>query len=369
MMAPGHRPRSIGGWRGIVFLAVSLLLRDFLSPTAIAQADPLASLRTFSDLGPIDLRKLHEGEILGPPGSPMRYPNGFQTETCFAVPVAPEEVARRLQIWDPSLHPTLKTIAFYRVSDPCSAADFDRLNFIPGNQPLRWLLKRSLATTAQKSDLHLSRAEAQRLGACVKEKPTPEAVAACWTKLLLERARLFQRDGFAGVVPYELCGDTVSPFDCLRAMLRERPAVALEFRSLLCQSRLLGEPSPGSVVPKAFHYWGVYEANAHGTLTLGVVYLLPLADRYQLLDAQYYVSGTYFTSVTLYEVWPCQVGDKTGALVWRGDFFAAPNLPYTKGIERLAYGVVVLQELKKNIRCFQDDIRRPAAGEASNKVP
>jgi hypothetical protein len=366
MLPSGYTPRPIRDGLGVALVVTSFLLTALACPAAVAQTDPLESLKTFSELGPIDLGKLHEGEIRGVPGSPMVFPNGFWTETCFAVQLAPEEVARRLLFWNPSLHPTLKAIVFQKVSDPCTASDFDRLSFIPGNRPLRWLLDKSMATTAQKSELHLSRAESQQLADCVKGKPPPEAVAACWTKLLLERATAFRRDGFAGVAPYDLRDGTVSPFDCLRAMVRERPAVALEFKSLLRQSGLLGDPQTETVALKAFHYWGVYEANYHGTLTLGVVYLLPEGDRYQLLDVQYYVSGTYYTSATLYEVWPSQAGEKTGAVVWRGDFFAAPNLAYTKGIERLAYGAVVLQELKKNIRCFQDDISRPVASEAIN---
>jgi hypothetical protein len=345
---------------GFFFLGLSLF------GPAVADNDPFERLKTFSELAPIDLRKLQEGDIRGEPGSPMSFPNGFWAETCFAVPVAAEEVARRLQIWNPSLHPTLKAIEFHKVSVPCNAADFERLIFTPGNRPLRWLLDKSLATTARKSELNLSSAEAQQLGDCLKGKPPPQVVAACWSKLLLERATAFQRDGFAGMAPYTLSGENVSPAICLREMMRERPGVAKEFAPLLSQSGVLRDVPP--VTLKAFHYWGMYEANHHGTLTLGVVYLLPAGDRYQLLDAQYYVSSTYYTSVTLYEVWPSQVGEKPGALVWRGDFFAAPSLAYAKGFERLAYGTVMLQELKKTIRFFQDDLRRPLGEEVTKPL-
>jgi hypothetical protein len=112
----------------------------------------------------------------------------------------------------------------------------------------------------------------------------------------------------------------------------------------------------------------LYEANRRATLTLGALYLLPLADRYQLLDAQYYVSGTYYTFVTLYEVWPIQAGGKLGALVWRGDFFSAPTLAYTRGVERLAYGAFMLQEPKKTIRSFQKDVLNPNV-EPGSKPP
>jgi hypothetical protein len=43
--------------------------------------------------------------------------------------------------------------------------------------------------------------------------------------------------------------------------------------------------------------------------------------------------------------------------VWRGDFFAAPMLAFTKGTERIAYGALMLQDIKKEIRCFQDEAK------------
>jgi hypothetical protein len=64
----------------------------------------------------------------------------------------------------------------------------------------------------------------------------------------------------------------------------------------------------------------------------------------------------YYTYVTLYQVWPIQERGRSGALVWRGDFFAAPTLTFTKGAERLAYGAIMLQELKKAVRCFQEHV-------------
>jgi len=85
-------------------------------------------------------------------------------------------------------------------------------------------------------------------------------------------------------------------------------------------------------------------------------YLLPVGDHHQLLDVQYYVSGVYYACVTLYEVWPIREGARLGSLVWRGDFFAAPTLAFTKGTDRLAYGAIMLQELKKAVRCFQKNV-------------
>ena len=87
------------------------------------------------------------------------------------------------------------------------------------------------------------------------------------------------------------------------------------------------------------------------------MYLLAVGNHYQLADMEYYVNASYFTSITLMEVWPIQDGAKPAALVWRDDYFAAPMLAFTKGTERIAYGALMLQDIKKEIRCFEDDVK------------
>ena len=213
----------------------------------------------------------------------------------------------------------------------------------------------TLATTADKSDLDLTRAEAQQLADCAKSKPDPQDIGACSGELLHELAAAFQREGFGGLPPYEANGVTVSPGTQLREMMRDQPAVARQFATLLRQSGLLGEQWAESLTPTL--YWTLFEANHHATLSLGAIYLLPQGDHYQLLDVQYYVSGKYYAAATLCEIWPIHLGEKSGALVWRGDFVAAPTLAFTKGTDRIIYGAILLQEIKKVVRCFQDDLR------------
>lgn len=335
-------------------------ISDGLPPaTAVAADDPLPSLKSFSAFTSVDLRRLEGGEILGEPGSQMEFPNGISTETCFAVLVPAEEAARRLQIWDPSLHGTLKTLQFHLVKKSCTAADFQSLTLLPANRPQRWLIDKSLATVSGKSELNLSRDEGQQLSALARTKPSPEAISAFWSKVLLDRTTRFQEQGFAGLPRYEMADQPISPLVHLRALLAERKAIAGEFAPLLNRCGMLGDSGKPTLEP--FHYWALYEANRHATLTLGAVYLLPTSDRFQLLDVQYYVNGTYYTFATLYDVWPIELGQKPAALVWRGDFFSAPRLAYTRGVERLAYAAVMLQELKSSIRSFQKEVLNPAA--------
>lgn len=344
---------SVPSSSGILLLGI--IVSHGLSLGEMAGADPLERLKTFTAFESIDVGKLQAGEILGEPGSPMKFANGISAETCFAVRVPAAEAARQLQVWDPSLRGTVKTLEFHPVKSPCTAADFQNLSLNPEYRPHRWLLDKTLDPLDRNSPLNLTREEARQLADCVKNQPGPQTSSACWAKILLARTRLFQGKGFAGIAPYEGAKQAVLPGDHIRTMLRERPSVASEFAPLLERCGLIGDKGTMSLEP--FHYWALYEANRHATLALGAVFLLPIEDqRYQLLDVEYYVSANYYTWVTLYEVWPwpVQPGAKPGALVWRGDFFAAPNLAYTRGVERLAYGGFMLQELKKTIRSFQE---------------
>jgi hypothetical protein len=200
--------------------------------------------------------------------------------------------------------------------------------------------------------LNLSRQEAQQIASSLKKTSTPREVAACWTKLLMARAAAFQAKGFDGMPLYEVSGGKVSPSEQIRLMLKEKGRIAREFAPIIRQAGLEG----GAATLKPHYYWNLFSSEGYGTICLGVTYALPVGGHYQLLDVEYYVSGSYYTSATFYEIWPIQVGNRKGSLVWRGDLFSAAGLAYTKGVERIAYGAIMLLEIKKGIRAFQSDI-------------
>jgi hypothetical protein len=322
---------------------------------AAAPADPVEVIKNFSGFQQIDLNRLLSGDVLSERDAAMDFPNGISAQTCFAVPLTADEMAKRLQLWDPSPHPELKVYAFHALHTPCIPADFQPLDFKNGPNSVRWLLDKTVASTPTSSELNLTRDEAEKLAGCAPKRADPQTVSTCWANLLLARASTFQKKGLAGVSPYEVGGETVSPSDQLRAMLREQLAVSHEFLPILKKIGLLGNASEPSLVP--FYYWTLFDADRHGTISLGAVYLLAVGDHFQLVDLEYYVSGNYYTSATLYEVWPVQANGKAAALVWRGDYFAAPTLRFAKGTERIAYGVLMLQDIKKEIHCIQDEAK------------
>ena len=323
--------------------------------TLAADTGPFESLKSFSDFQQVDLNRLLNGDILSERGSLMDFPNGISAQTCFVALVPAEEAAKRLQMWDPSPHVELKAFAFHSLHVPCEPVDFQQLDFKTSQRPVRWLLDKIVASTPATSELNLARAEAQELAGCVRKRADPRKVSECMAKLLLGRASAFQQKGLDGCQPYEMAGESVSPAVQLRTMLREQLVIAHEFSPILKKVGLLENETVPSLTP--FYYWTLFDADYHGTINLGAVYQLPVGNHFQLVDMDYYVSGNFYASATLFEVWPVQVRGKPGALVWRGDFFAAPMLAFTKGTERIAYGALMLQDIKKEIHCFQDEAK------------
>jgi hypothetical protein len=342
-----------------IFLMVGLSC--VLCVTSPAQdSDPLAGLKQFSDFSKIDVKCLLDGEILSQRGPLMNFPNGISSQIIFAVPASPAETVKRLQTWDSKCCPALKVYASHELSDPCELKEFNSLYLYldPGLRPVKWFLDQTMATSASSSGLNLTQIEALGLAGCVGKDASPKTVGSCWDRLLFARAASFQRNGFASKLPYEFDVESVTPASHLRSMLREQVQISREFAPLLQRAGLVAGGA-GIAPLRPSYYWRLFQADHHATLSLGAVYDLEVGDHYQRLEVEYYVSGTYYTSATLYEIWPIRDGGRTGSLVWRGDLFAAPLLRFTKGVERLASGVIMIQEIKKEVRCFQDSLKTP----------
>ena len=313
--------------------------------------EPQDTIQRLSGFRQLDLPRLLAGEILTARGAMMDFPNGISAQTCFAVERPAAEVVRRLPRWDPTSHPELKVLVFQALPQPCHPADFAALRLDSPVRSLRWLLDKTRATTSTKSVFNLAQREAAELASGRSATAQPQGAAAAWAQLLAARGVAFQRQGWEGVGPYEVAGKPTSAVMQLRALLRDQAELALEFAPLLQKTGLMGAAADTALVP--FYYWSCFEANHHATVCLGAVFQTAVGARYQIADVEYYVSGEYYAAVTLYEVLPVA----GGTLVWRVDLFAAPMLEYTKGVERLAYEALMVQDIKQETRFMLNDFK------------
>lgn len=337
-----------------IFLTLVLFCTVCVKVSAQA-SDAFAGLKQFSDFSKIDIKPLLAGEILSQRGPLMKFPNGISAQFLFAVPKSPAEMVKRLQTWKPELCPSLDVYATNTLNDPSEPKEFNGLYryLDPKNRPVRWFWKQTLATNAQSSDLNLTQNEALELTRCVGKDANAKIIGDCWGKLLFERVSGFQRNGLTSSLPYEFDVESINPASHLRSLLQENVPVAREFAPLLQRAGLVdGKAAMPPIKPS--YNWRLFQADHRATISLGATYLLQVGDHYQLLDIEYYVSGTYYTTATLYEIWPTRDGGRTGSLVWCNVLCSAPTLRFASGIERLATGVIIALEFKKCIRCFQD---------------
>ncbi|HEY4743520.1 MAG TPA: hypothetical protein VIH45_02600 [Desulfuromonadaceae bacterium] len=325
----------------------------FLAWTALAQGpDAPASLKRFSDFPKVDVKLLLGGEILAQRGTATKFPNGISAQFCFTMPIPPAETARLLQDWDSTGVSGTNVYAHAVLHPPGGPGDFKKFHLDTTQGPTRWLVEKTLAVGSGASELNLSRGDAQHLGACVKKSPNAQGVSGCWTAMLAERAAAFQRNGFNGVAPYDAAETPFNQIEQLRSMLREQTKVVEELSPVLVGAGLVhGTGDAPRLTP--FHYWSLFSANHHAVVNLGAIYSVAVADHYQVLDAEYYVSDGYYAATTLYEIWPIPIAGGTASLVWRGDFYVTPMMSFLKGLERIAYGAIMIQEIKHEIRMFQ----------------
>ena len=289
----------------------------------------------------------------------MKFPNGISSQLCFALPTSPTETIKRLQTWDSKSCPSLKVYTSHDLGDSSDIKEFSSLHLFldPDLRPVKWLLDQTMATSANSSELNLTQIEAAELARCVGKDTSPNNVGLCWAKLLSPRAASFQRKGFTGTLPYDFDTYPISPALHLQSILQEQPEISREFAPLLQRAGLVGGAESSTLKPS--YYWRLFQADHHATLSLGAVYDLKVGEHYQRLEVEYYVSGTYYTSATLYEIWPIRDGARSGSLVWCDVLCSAPALRFATGMERLASSMIMLLEFKKMIYCLQGDFKTP----------
>ena len=113
----------------------------------------------------------------------------------------------------------------------------------------------------------------------------------------------------------------------------------------------------GSLKPDL--YWELVEAQDEGVLTLGASYHRDMpGGGFQVADGLYYSSGGYNVVLSLYQLWPVDVGNRASTLVWRGNFVSANVLADLHGIERVASESILRKDILKSASIFRREANR-----------
>jgi hypothetical protein len=287
------------------------LVSLFFAVGRLSAADPVAELASFSVFNNVDLGQL-QGDAKPVRGPSLNNARFQSVQTCWVQPGSPSQVASAIRGFNPARHPEL------RVMLHSNGTNFSQLNSLPNNNAVQWL---QTATEQKSNELQISKQEA------AKNAP----FAQFWSEVLGARASA----GVFAQPPYDHSGKNIRAGDEINALLAADGKVKKQFS--------------GVIGSKGDQYWELLNVDSKGVLTLGSSF----SKGNQLADVLYYASGGYYAAITLYQLWPVEVGGKASTLVWRGDFISSGELADLRGIERLGSESAFLKDVAKSVRALR----------------
>jgi hypothetical protein len=313
-------------------------------PVSNAFADAAQELASFSVFDKVDLAALAKEPSVahGPPMSGSY----ISAQSCFVVAAPASRVAEALRQWNPTRHSELKVLLHSDLPGSPGPASFSRLSSAPNNGAVQSLVS---ATQKGSNDLQLSKEEAKKL-------PTgssgggamPAPVAGFWAGVLGGRARAFSSGGTRSQPPYDYSGQAVRPAEEFNGLMQQQDKIRKQFSGLI--------DSSGNGHGARELFWELLTADEQGVLTLGASYRRSGPNgSFQAADTLYYASGGYYVGLTLYQMWPVDVGGKSSTLVWRGDFISSGTISGLHGIERVASESAMMRDISKAVSAFRRD--------------
>jgi len=314
----------------------SLLCLSALAASPVLAADPAADLASFSVFNNINIADLAKGDPKVAHG-PAMSGHFISAQSCFVVAGVPARVSEALRQWNPARHSELKVLIHSDLPSSPSASNFSRLSSAPNNSAVQALVS---ATQKLSPDLQISKEEEKKFAAVAGATGAgiPGPIAAAWADVLSARARA----GRSSQPPYDHTGQSVRPAEELNALLRADDKIRGRFSGVL-DGRGEG-------------FWELLTADEQGVLTLGASYRRSGANgTFQAADALYYASGGYYAGVTLYQMWPVEVGGRPATLIWRGDLISSASIASLHGIERVASESAMMRDISKANSLFRRD--------------
>ncbi|MEP6777754.1 MAG: hypothetical protein ABI944_04820 [Chthoniobacterales bacterium] len=311
-------------------------------------ADPVSEMASFSVFDKVDLAQLASGGVKTAHGAPMSNARFLSVQTCYVSPGSPAQQIAAMRQWNPTRHSELNVVLHSDIPSAATAVSFSRLRNAPDSSAARTLA----AATEKRTELQISAEEAKKIPPASGPGTLPASLAGFWIDLLAARARTFATGGSAAEPPYNLGGQSVRASQELNGLLGQQEKIRRQFSGFI-ESAGIGRGA-GSIHPEL--YWELLQVEDQGVLTLGAFQSRPGAGgTFQAADTLYYASGGYYAGLTLYQMWPVDVGGKPSTLVWRGDMISSGSVESLHGIERLASESSMMKDISKAVTLFRRD--------------
>jgi hypothetical protein len=355
----------------------SLLLLALLLPAGAVQAD-LNSDLAFSAFSNVDVNALAGGQVLQSRGGLIEFQRGITTQSLYVIRAAPAQVQAKLTSWDPATHGELKVWLHQSLPARPTVTDFGGLQTLPDNSSVNFLVDATEKLDPNSPALQVDANEAQLIASLRAQNPEPRALFAnAWSQILLGRIDRFL-SGRPATDLYLVSGGDIRPVDEIKSLLRSDVKVYQHFHPVLAGTPLYASTRsvPANLYYESFDVEGgaalgtgaIYQA-AYGSHSAGNRALpvdlsgmnpapAPSAEAPIVsADIEYFVNDGIYVSVELEELIPVDLNGQAGTLVWRDDLVSTSNVAYLHGTERLASGMIMLQDVKQAIDAFRSEFR------------
>jgi hypothetical protein len=315
--------------------------------TLSAHADPNLGFTAFAGA---DLSSLADGKMLQARGGLIDFQRGVTAQSLYFIEAPPQTVEDKLSTWNPATHSELQVWLHRSLPAHPTPNDYSGLADLPDNSSVNNMVSATFSYTAGSDLLQLNPAEAQRVSAAQAQGKSKAAVIAIWSQLLAGRAADYLSGSLADA-QYKSNTALILPLAEARSLLHSDPKIFGEFHPLLA-----GTPVFNQHTTMPFQlYYECFDIENTASFGTGALYHAVSPETIQHADIEYYLSSGIYTSVELEQLWPATIGGKAGTLVWRADMVSTVNVAYLHGTERLASGMLMLQDVKQAVDAFRSE--------------
>jgi hypothetical protein len=340
----------------LLLLGLAILL------TRSASADVNSDV-AFSAFNNVDVNALARGQVLQARGGLLDFQRGITAQSLYIIDASPTEVQNKLSSWNPASHPELKVWMHQGLPAHPTAADFGGLQTLPHNSSVDYLVNATEKLDPANPSLQVNPSEAQAIVAMRSQGLDARTLMAnSWSQILAGRIGRFLSGNFSADT-YTVTGGDINSLSEIKSLLRSDPKVYRQFHPVLVNTPVYGA---NKAIPASLYYES-FDIEGGAALGTGAMYQLataapgastPAAGGPILsADIEYFLNYGIYVSIELEQLSPVDVNGKTETLVWRDDLVSTSNVAYLHGTERLASGMIMLQDVKQAVDAFRAEFK------------
>ena len=325
----------------------------------------VATDTSFTAFSNVDVNALAGGQVLQARGGLIEFQRGLTAQSLYIINAAPADVQHKLISWEPASHGELKVWMHHSLPARPTVADFNGLQSLPDNSSVAYLLNATSRLDPNNPGLQVNRSEAQLIASLRAQGGSPRAlVANAWSQILSGRMDHFLSADWSNAT-YISSEGNIDSLSEIKSLLRSDARVYQRIHPLLAGTPLYASTK----TPSVDRYYECFDVEGGAALGTGAVYQAqypifgqpapanPADAPIVSADIEFYVNYGIYISIELEQMSPVTVNGRTATLVWRDDLVSTSNIAYLHGTERLASGMIMLQDVKQAIDAFRSEFR------------